>query len=75
MTALANLFMWACVISLALLADKPWVRYVRPALASRFGWGALPADSEIPAAWCFGVPGVLLVVGVLLKIIAPAAGY
>ena len=36
MTALANLFMWAGVLSIALLADKFWVRSERPPLAERY---------------------------------------
>ncbi len=75
MTALANLFMWAGVISIALLADKFWVRSVRPPLAAHFGWEALPEGSETPTSWCLGMPAAFFVIAVILKFIAPAAGF
>ncbi|ULH05368.1 hypothetical protein [Alcaligenes faecalis] len=75
MTALANLFMWAGVLSIALLADKFWVRSVRPPLAAHFGWEDLPIGSETPTSWCLGMPAAFFVIAVVLKFIAPAAGF
>ncbi|WP_426345201.1 hypothetical protein [Alcaligenes sp. HNGD-HTN06] len=75
MTALANLFMWAGVLSIALLADKFWVRSVRPPLAAHFGWEPLPGESETPTSWCLGMPTAFFVIAVILKFIAPAAGF
>ncbi len=75
MEALAYMWLWAAVIALAATVDKVWMRVLRPRLAKRLGLFPASDDWHIPNAAWLGALAFTVGLGIILKFIAPAAGF
>lgn len=75
MSALAYMWLWAAVIALGATIDKVWMRYLRPRVAKRRCWPPATDDWHIPNAAWLGAVAFTVGLGIILKFIAPAAGF
>ena len=74
MNIFEQMLMFSAVIAMAAFSDWAWVKYLRPSIARKHGWGDLPENFKIPALAWVGVLAFVIVLFVLLPYLGIQAG-